>query len=103
MCPHTLLSVPVFHPCVSPVCVSEVRGGALSVGHMLLSLGEALQSLPAAEGSQLLHATGSIPAGKVLRGAQQVRTHGHTHTHVNVNVVRNDKLQEIESIRTPPL
>lgn len=46
---------------------------------MLLPLGKTLQSLPAAEGTQLLLATGSIPAGQVLRGTEQVSIHTNTH------------------------
>lgn len=73
--------------CLSHLCLSEVRGGAVPVGHMLLPLGEAVQSVPAVEGSQLFHAAGSIPAGKVLRGAQQVRKYTDTHRNVNTQTL----------------
>lgn len=86
--------------------LSEVRGGALPVGHMLLPLGETLQSVPTAEGAQLLVAAGPIPAGKVLRGTEQVSVHAliytHTHTHIHtlayVNVFVSLRLAEGEQV-----
>ena len=80
-----------------PVCLStclsasEVRGGPLPVGNMLLPIGETLQGVPVAEGTQLLHPAGSIPFGKMLRGTEQVRTHTHTHKHTHT-VTQTHKL-----------
>uniref|UniRef100_A0A3B3HAD2 Uncharacterized protein n=1 Tax=Oryzias latipes TaxID=8090 RepID=A0A3B3HAD2_ORYLA len=70
-------------PTCSPVYLppgSEVRRGSLPAGYLLPPLRKALQGVPAAKSSQLLHATGSIPAGKVLCGAEQVRTESHCTT-----------------------
>lgn len=68
-------------PMTSVTCVlfpSAVRGGALPASHMLLPLRQSLQGVPAAQGPQLLLTAGPLPAGQVLRGAQQVRDHTHT-------------------------